>query len=123
MLIRVQQLSRQIQRFSSAKPVITLFNLAICSVHCRTPAQASFTLLHGNDTGCEEVVRGSDLFDKYVVVKRDADWWTRARWIYRFRKDKYDLVISEFHNNTLFMALLTVLSGAQYRLGHITNPG
>lgn len=85
--------------------------------------QANFTLLHGNDTGCQEVVTGSDLFDKYVVVRRDADWWTKLKWIYKLHKRKYDLVISEFHNNNLFMVLLTILSGARYRLGHVTSPG
>ena len=85
--------------------------------------QASFTLLHGDDTGCQEVVTGSDLFDEYVVVKRDANWWIRLKWIYKLRKEKYDLVIGEFHNNNLFIALLTILSGARYRLGHVTSPG
>jgi len=85
--------------------------------------QASFTLLYSNDTGCQEVVKGSSLFDKYIVVKRNADWWTKLKWIYRFRKDKYDLIISEFHNNNLFMVILTVLSGAKYRLGHVTSSG
>jgi len=84
---------------------------------------AIFTLLHGNDTDCHEVVTGSDLFDKYIIVRRDADWWTSLKWIYRLRKEKYDLVISEFHNNNLFMVLVTTLSGARYRLGHVTSPG
>ena len=85
--------------------------------------QASFTLLHGNDTGCQEVVKGTKLFDAFIAIKRDADWWTKLKWIYKLRKDKYDLVISEFHNNNLFMVLLTVLCGAKHRLGHVTSPG
>lgn len=84
---------------------------------------AIFTLLHGNDTDCHEVVTGSDLFDRYIIVRRDADWWTILKWIYRLRREKYDLVISEFHNNNLFMVLVTILSGARYRLGHVTSPG
>ena len=84
--------------------------------------QASFTLLHGNDTGCHEVIYGSNLFDKYIVVKRNANWWTRIKWIYKVRKEKYNLIISEFHNNDLFMALLTILSGSRYRLGHVSSP-
>jgi len=84
--------------------------------------QARFVLLHGNDTGCHEVVTGSNLFDEYIVVKRDANWWTRIKWISRIRKRKFNLIISEFHNNNSFMALLTILSGAKYRLGHISSP-
>lgn len=99
-----------------------LFTPALRSIREHLP-QASFTLLHGDDTGCQEVVRGSDLFDKYIVVKRNAGWWTRVKWICRLRKDRYDLVISEFHNNNAFMILLTVLGGAQHRLGHVTSPG
>jgi len=38
---------------------------------------ASFTLLHGNDTGCHEVVYGSNMFDEYIVVKRNTNWDTR----------------------------------------------
>lgn len=85
--------------------------------------QASFTLLHGDDRGCHEVVTGGGLFDEYVVVERDAGWWTRLKWIHTLYKEKYDLIISEFHNNNLFMRLLTILSGARYRLGHVTSPG
>ena len=84
---------------------------------------ANFTLLHSGDTGCQEVVTGSSLFDDYTVVKRDAKWYTRLKWIYKLRKEKYDLIISEFHNNHPFLILLTVLCGAPYRAGHITSPG
>ncbi len=65
--------------------------------------KASFTLLHGDDTGCHEVVSGGNLFDKYIVIKKNADWCTKIKWIYKIRKEKYDLIISEFHNNNLFM--------------------
>jgi len=85
--------------------------------------QAKFTLLHENDTGCHEVVSGSNLFDKYIIVKINANWWIRFKWIYRIWKEKYNLIISEFHNVHLFIIILTVLSGAQYRLGHVSSPG
>lgn len=85
--------------------------------------QANFTLFHGNDTGCHEVISGSNLFDKYIIVRRNANWWTRIKWIYKVRKEKYNLIISEFHNNDLFMVLLTILSGSKYRLGYISSPG
>jgi len=84
---------------------------------------ASFTLVHGNDTGCQEVVKGTEFFDSFITVKRDSNWWIRLKWIYKFRKDKHNLIISEFHNNNLFMVLLTVFCGAEYRLGHVTSPG
>ena len=85
--------------------------------------QASFTLLHANDTGCQEVVSGSDLFDDYIVVKKNADWPTRLKCVRTIRRRKYDLVISEFHNVFPFMNLITILGGIRYRLGHVSSPG
>lgn len=86
--------------------------------------QATFTLLHGNDTGCHKVVSGSNLFDKHIVVKRNANWWIRSKWIYKLRKEKYDLIVSEFHSNyNLFTVFLTILSDAMYKLGHVSSAG
>ena len=84
---------------------------------------AKFTLLHGNDTGCHEVVSGLGLIDNYVIIARNANLTRRFQIINKLRKEKYDLVISEFHNNNSFFALASVLCGAKYRVGHVSSPG
>lgn len=84
---------------------------------------AKFTLLHGNDTGCQEVLSGSGLIDNYLVIDRNANPLKKLRVIEQVRKDEYDLIISDFHNDKIFLALLLVFSGAKYRLGHISSPG
>ena len=83
---------------------------------------AKYTLLHGNDTGCHQVLK-ENFFDNYIVINRKANWFKRLYVIYQLRKEKYDLVISEFHNNNQFFALTTVLCGAIYRVGLISSPG
>jgi len=84
---------------------------------------ASFTLLHDSNTGCYQVVKDSKLFEKYVNVKRGSNLIEMLKWIYLIRKEKYDLLINEFHNSSLFIILLTIFSGAQYRLGHVSGSG
>lgn len=83
---------------------------------------AKFTLLHGNDTGCHEVLN-PDFFDKKIILSRNSNWITRFKTIRQIRNDKYDLIISEFHNNNSFFALASIISRAKYRVGHITSPG
>ena len=47
---------------------------------------ANFTLLHGNDTGCNEVVSGRDLFLEYIIVRRKENWLKQLKYIYEIRK-------------------------------------
>lgn len=99
-----------------------LYTPALRSIKSIVP-HAKFTLLHGDDFGCHEVLSGSDFFLKFIVIKKNVNWWTKIKWIYKVRKEKFDLVISEFHNNNFFLAFLSILSGARYRLGHVSSPG
>ncbi len=84
---------------------------------------ASFTLLHDSDTGCYQVVKDGKLFESYLDVKRGLNLIDMIKWFYLLRKEKYDLVISEFHNSSLFIILLTIFSRAKYRLGHVSSSG
>lgn len=88
----------------------------------RYPA-ARIDLQVGNDTGCEEVLAGSGLFDN-IYNLRFSDgvraWLGRAEAI---RKTRYDLTINEFHSHSWPLALLVAASGAPFRLGHVTSPG
>lgn len=86
--------------------------------------QASITLLVGNNTGCEEVVRGSGLVDEIIHFNpARAIIIERLRFIKRMRDKRFDLLISDSHGVNLFLALLAVLSSIPYRVGHSTGPG
>src|SRR5215468_9606610 len=84
---------------------------------------ARIDLQVGNNTGCEEVLAGSDLFDNIYNLPMSAGlrpWITRAKEI---ADTQYDLTINEFHSHSWPLALLIAASGAPYRLGHVTSPG
>jgi len=88
----------------------------------RYPA-ARIDLQVGNNTGCEEVLAGSALFDNIYNFPLSAGvraWVRRARAI---RDTRYDLTINEFHSHAWPLALLIAASGAPFRLGHVTSPG
>jgi len=84
---------------------------------------ARIDLQVGNNTGCEEVLAGSNLFDHIYNLPASAGpraWITRAKEI---ADTQYDLTINEFHSHSWPLALLIAGSGARYRLGHVTSPG
>ncbi|HWC78002.1 MAG TPA: lipopolysaccharide heptosyltransferase II [Blastocatellia bacterium] len=84
---------------------------------------ARIDLQVGNDTGCEEVLAGSGLFDNIYNLRYKSGaraWIERAREI---RETRYDLTINEFHSHSWKLALLVAASGATWRLGHVTSPG
>ncbi len=88
----------------------------------RYPA-ARIDLQVGNDTGCEEVLAGSALFDNIYNLPFSAGgraWIERAAAI---RDTGYTLTINEFHSHSWPLALLIAISGAPFRLGHVTSPG
>jgi len=84
---------------------------------------ARIDLQVGNNTGCEEVLAGSELFDNiYNLPFSDGvrAWLARAKAI---RDTRYDLTISEFHSHSWPLTLLIAASGAPFRVGHVTSPG
>jgi lipopolysaccharide heptosyltransferase II len=88
----------------------------------RYPA-ARIDLQVGNNTGCEEVLAGSGLFDNIYNLRFSEGvraWIARAEAI---RDTGYDLTINEFHSHSWPLALLVAASGAPFRLGHVTSPG
>jgi heptosyltransferase-2 len=84
---------------------------------------ARIDLQVGNNTGCEEVLAGSALFDNIYNLPISAGvrvWLARAKVV---RDTRYDLTINEFHSHSWPLALLIAASGAPFRLGHVTSPG
>lgn len=78
------------------------------------------TLQAGLDWGAEEVVRGSDLFDEITWFRPSSGWLDKLRWFRKIRKEKYDLIISSFDS---CFPDQTCLSGARYRVGHVSGGG
>lgn len=100
-----------------------LFTPTIRAIRKHFP-QASVTLLVGNDTGCEEVVRGSDVVGEVIDFNpARASIIQRLRFIKRTRDKRFDLLISDFHGASPFLVLLAALGSIPYRVGHSTSPG
>ena len=97
-----------------------LFTPTIKAIRKRFP-KARVTLLVGN-TGCEEVLKGSDLVDEIINFQMNqADIIGKLKFIRGIRKRRFDLLISNFHGANL--SLLTILSSIPYKIGHVTSPG
>ena len=99
-----------------------MFTPALKLLRERYPA-ARIDLQVGNNTGCEEVLAGSALFDNIYNLPISAGvraWLARAKAV---RDTRYDLTINEFHSHSWPLALLIAASGAPFRLGHVTSPG
>lgn len=98
-----------------------LYTPALISLKNYMP-EAKLSLLSIKERGCREVLSGSDLFYDYWVISTNEIFFNKMIMAYRLRKEKYDLVISEFHNNFLFLVFFTVFCNAKYRLGHVSSP-
>jgi lipopolysaccharide heptosyltransferase II len=99
-----------------------MYTPALRSLRERYP-DARIDLQVGNNTGCEEVLAGAELFDNIYNLRYSAG--VRA-WIKRaieIRETEYDLTINEFHSHSWPLALLVASSRAKFRLGHVTSPG
>lgn len=99
-----------------------MFTPALRLLRERYPT-ARIDLQVGNNTGCEEVLAGSGLFDNIYNLPYSSGlpaWFHRAKEI---RDTGYDLTVNEFHSHSWPLALLVAASGAPFRLGHVTSPG
>jgi heptosyltransferase-2 len=84
---------------------------------------AEFDLQVGNRTGCEQVLAGTNFFNQVYDISNRASWWQWLRHCGHIRQQRYDIIINEFHSNSYFLALMTTISGARYRVGHVRSPG
>ena len=99
-----------------------MYTPALRELRARYP-NARIDLQVGNDTGCEEVLEGSGLFDNIYNLRYSDGvlaWGRRAREI---RETRYDMIINEFHSHSWRLALLVAASGSPWRVGHVTSPG
>ncbi|HET9529953.1 MAG TPA: lipopolysaccharide heptosyltransferase II [Blastocatellia bacterium] len=84
---------------------------------------ARIDLQVGNNTGCEEVVARSHVFNHIYNLPYNS---SPDRWIKRaieIRETGYDVTINEFHSHSWKLALLVAYSRAPFRVGHVTSPG
>ncbi len=99
-----------------------MYTPALQALRQRYP-NARIDLQVGNNTGCEEVLAGAQVFDNIYNLPYGSNW---RRWIDRaleIRATHYDLTLNEFHSHTWKLALLVASSRAPYRAGHVTSPG
>lgn len=81
---------------------------------------AKITLQYGNSTGCEFMTKESNIFDEYVEIKREKSLYEYIKYALQNR-NKYDLIISEFHNNNWKLAFEMTLLNAPYKIGHVSG--
>lgn len=84
---------------------------------------AEFHLQTGNNTGCEYVLEGAGYFTKNYDISNRQSWSDWINHIRKVRRNNYDMIISEFHSNSYFLALMVSFSRAKYRVGHVRSPG
>lgn len=84
---------------------------------------AQIDLQVGNNTGCEQVLAGTDYFANLYDISSRASWREWIKHIRAIRRARYDIIINEFHSNSYFLALMVSMSGARYRVGHVRSPG
>jgi len=78
---------------------------------------AKITLQYGNSTGCELITQNSNIFDEYLELKREKSLLGYIKHALK-NKAKYDLIISEFHNNNWKLAFELALLDTPYKVGH-----
>lgn len=71
------------------------------------------------ENGADQVIAGSGLVDEILFVPRGR--LARLRFAFRVRRRAYDAVIVSFQGDDF--KLITLLSGAPCRVGHVTSPG
>ncbi len=78
--------------------------------------------LHMN--GAEQVVKGSSLVDEIIIwdIKK-LSYLQKLRLIFQMKDWKPDLIISRFNSHYPIYALITVLSRAPFRIGHVSSGG
>lgn len=99
-----------------------MYTPALRALRERYP-NARIDLQVGNNTGCEDVLAGSNFFDNIynLPYKTGLKEWLER--VIEIRRTGYDLTINEFHSHSWRLALLVALSRASFRAGHVTSPG
>ena len=83
--------------------------------------ESTIDLLVG-DSGAEMVIEDDSIVDEVVRCKiEDLPLIETLGFILKMRRRKYDLILSNFNGSRHSLALLTLASGAPYRIGHISN--
>jgi lipopolysaccharide heptosyltransferase II len=99
-----------------------MYTPALRLLRARYP-NAQIDLQVGNNTGCEEVLEGTRLFQNVCNLPYRAGVLAWIRRAIELRRLRYDLTISEFHSHSWPLLILIAASRAPFRLGHVTSPG
>lgn len=130
-----QQAPRQLPNSNlSCQPVrrILIFSyMGIGDMLMYTPAlkllrkhfpEAKITLQAGLHNSCEQVIIHSNLVDEIQEIELDLNIFKFIRYGKKLR-NRFDLLISEFHNPYYELAFQTLFMNIPNRIGHVTSPG
>ena len=83
---------------------------------------AKITLQTGLKNYCEQVILNSSLVDEVqeVILDRNFLKFIRHGW---HQRQRFDLLISEFHNPYFELAFQILFQSIPVRIGHVTSPG
>lgn len=98
-----------------------MFTPALKQLRAHFP-QARITLQTGLGNSCEQVVLNSNLIDDVQEINLNSGLLKFIR-CGLHRRNKYDLLISEFHNPYFQLALQILYMNIPLRLGHVSSPG
>lgn len=79
---------------------------------------SKITLIHPYPQKSYMVYQHCPYFDDLIIVKTRSE---KIGFLLTLRKKKFDLTLNNFLNQDLFSMMGTILSGALYRLGHISS--
>ncbi len=75
-----------------------------------------------NNSGAEQVIEGSSLVDEIIKCNiEDLNFFQKGLFFFRIRKNKYDLILSNFNGARHLLAMLVFFSNAPFRIGHVSN--
>jgi len=81
---------------------------------------SNITLQYGNSTGCENITKNSNIIDEYIEIKATQSWLDFIYFGIKNR-NKFDVIISEFHNNRWKLAVEMVFLNTPIKIGHISG--
>src|SRR5712691_3188932 len=71
---------------------------------------AQIDLQVGNHTGCEDVLAGAGYFSNIFDLSSRGSWRQWLKHILSIRRNRYDMIINEFHSNSYFLAMMVSFS-------------
>lgn len=72
---------------------------------------------------CKDLLHGTALVDEFLLLPEKAGIIEKLRLIRKLRKQQFQLLVSNFLGEGVFLTLLSILGNIPIRVGHATSPG